>query len=124
MRYARLSRYDSNLHASVQLAGHSRRSQGVLGSMELLSETELTEDQLPLLRTARTCGEQLSTVINDILDLTKIQEKRIELSVEEICFRELMEDLLDITVFSLGRRKIELILDFDSSVRVTRPIWS
>ena len=84
--------------------------------MELLSETELSEDQLPLLRTARTCGEQLSTVIDDILDLTKIQDKRIILSNEEFCFMELLEDLMDITVFSLNRRKIELILDFDESV--------
>lgn len=85
--------------------------------MELLSETDLTPDQLPLLRTARTCGEQLATVINDILDLTKIQEKRIEITTEEICFRDLLEDLMDITVFSIGRRKIELILDYDESVR-------
>jgi signal transduction histidine kinase len=91
--------------------------------MELLAETQLSEGQLPLLRTARTCGEQLSTVINDILDLTKIQERRIEITSEEICFRELLEDLMDITVFSIGRRKIELILDYEDSVRGMPP-WS
>ena len=51
----------------------------MLGTMELLGETLLTAEQQTLLSTARTCGEQLSVVINDILDFTRIQENKVVL---------------------------------------------
>lgn len=47
--------------------------------MELLGETLLTTEQQTLLSTARTCGEQLFVVINDILDFARIQENKVVL---------------------------------------------
>lgn len=41
--------------------------------MELLQDTELAQSQRQLLDTARSCGEQLAIVINDILDLCRLQ---------------------------------------------------
>lgn len=41
--------------------------------MELLRDTTLNDKQKAMVATATTCGEQLSVVINDILDLVRVQ---------------------------------------------------
>lgn len=45
---------------------------GILGSSDLLSNTDLNFDQHQHLNTIKECGEQLLNLINDILDLSKI----------------------------------------------------
>lgn len=79
--------------------------------MELLSETaHLSEEHSTLLRIARTCGEQLSTVIDDILDFTKLQEKKVALQAEEFGLRELLERVVEIASLSIRSKSMELLL--------------
>jgi CheY-like chemotaxis protein len=65
---------------------------GVLGMASLLQGTELTWEQREYVETIRTSAEALLTVINDILDLSKIEAGRID--IEEIGFdlRKTMEE--------------------------------
>ena len=80
--------------------------------MELLCETaQLNPEQSTLLRIARTCGEQLSTVIEDILDFTKLHEKRVELQPQEFSLRELLENVVEISSLTLLGKSIELLLE-------------
>lgn len=66
----------ANLSKSQFLANmtHELRTPmiGVLGSTDLLSHTSLNQEQYSHLDTIRECGEQLLNIINDILDLSKI----------------------------------------------------
>lgn len=66
----------ANLSKSQFLANmtHELRTPmiGVLGSTDLLSHTTLNPEQYSHLDTIRECGEQLLNIINDILDLSKI----------------------------------------------------
>lgn len=66
----------ANLSKSQFLANmtHELRTPmiGVLGSTDLLSHTDLNPAQYSHLDTIRECGEQLLNIINDILDLSKI----------------------------------------------------
>jgi signal transduction histidine kinase/DNA-binding response OmpR family regulator len=68
---------------------------GVLGMLELLGHTSLTEKQQRFIVTARRSGRSLLRIIDDILDFTKIEAGRLELN--EVPFRldELIEDLGD-----------------------------
>lgn len=56
----------------------------MLGVVELLSGTELSDDQLKLMSMMRGSGEMLQKLINDILDFSKIAAGRLVL--EEIDF--------------------------------------
>jgi signal transduction histidine kinase/DNA-binding NarL/FixJ family response regulator len=52
---------------------------GVLGTLELLTQTELNARQQNFLGAARLSAEALMTVLNDVLDFSKIESGRLEL---------------------------------------------
>ena len=52
---------------------------GVLGMAELLGETSLTNHQREMIETIRDSGEGLLAILNDILDLAKIEAGKMEL---------------------------------------------
>lgn len=64
---------------------------GVIGMIDLLSRTQLDETQREYVATIKQSGQTLLSVINEVLDISKIDAGRVEL--EEIAFdiRELAE---------------------------------
>jgi signal transduction histidine kinase/ActR/RegA family two-component response regulator len=64
---------------------------GVLGITEILLETDLDEKQRELVHQLAGSGEHLMGVINDILDLSKIEAGRMELAVGEFDLRDTIE---------------------------------
>jgi PAS domain S-box-containing protein len=69
---------------------------GVVGMASLLLDTPLSEDQRDCAETIRTSAEALLTVINDILDLSKVEAGRIDLETVDLDLRTLMEETADI----------------------------
>ena len=66
---------------------------GVLGMNSLLLKTELTEEQRSYARTIRTSGKALLTLINDILDLSRVEAGRLELVIAEFDPRRVVEEV-------------------------------
>ena len=60
---------------------------GIVGFTELLTHTDLTDEQLEFVETIEKSSENLLNIINDILDLSKIESDKIE--IEEIMFNPL-----------------------------------
>ena len=56
---------------------------GVLGMNSLLLKTELTDEQRSYARTIRSSGKALLSLINDILDLSRVEAERLELVLAE-----------------------------------------
>ena len=52
---------------------------GVLGFLDLLGDTRLSEEQRQLVRQARDAGDTLLVVINDILDVSRIEAGKLQL---------------------------------------------
>ena len=67
---------------------------GIIGFTEILAETELDERQSGYLKTIRSSGEMLLSIINDILDLSRIEEGRLEMNPSRFdpanCIREIV----------------------------------
>ena len=67
---------------------------GVLGMNSLLLKTRLTDEQRSYARTIRTSGKALLALINDILDLSRVEAERLELVIAEFDPRRLIEDVV------------------------------
>lgn len=83
LRKARLEAEISNESKSRFLAtmSHEIRTpmNAVLGILDLLKDTKLNNQQLGLVKTGRDSGELLLTIINDILDFTKMDSDKLQL---------------------------------------------
>ncbi len=81
---------------------------GVIGMTALLRDTPLTSMQTEFVRTIESSGESLLTIINDILDYSKIEAGRIELEVTPFDVRQCIVDALDLFAARALEKKIEL----------------
>jgi signal transduction histidine kinase/DNA-binding response OmpR family regulator len=81
---------------------------GVMGMTELLLATDLTRKQRHLAETINLCGEQLLALINDVLDLSKIEAGRLELNESVFDLRRLIEDVNDMFAEQAHRKGLAL----------------
>jgi len=65
---------------------------GILGMVELLADTPLTEEQRDYLDTLRVSADHLLGLLNDILDLSKIEAGKLHLEQLPIVLSELVDD--------------------------------
>ena len=84
---------------------------GVIGLTALLLDTELTAEQRQYAEGVQMAGESLMTLINDILDLSKIEAGKVE--VEEIAFK--MGDVVSEVAGLVGPAATIKGLDFNAS---------
>jgi len=83
---------------------------GLIGALHLLSETKLNEEQRELTNIAEVSGSQLLVVINDILDLSKMEEKKMTLEKVPVELAKILEDSLDVVALEAEKKGLELIL--------------
>jgi signal transduction histidine kinase/CheY-like chemotaxis protein len=81
---------------------------GIVGFTQLLKSTELTEEQAEFITVIETSSENLLTIVNDILDLSKIKADKIEL--ESIAFDpvEKFESAIESYAARADEKEIEL----------------
>lgn len=66
---------------------------GVMGMADLLAGTALNEEQKKYVQTIRGSGKILLKVINDVLDIAKIEEEGIQLNPKPVDLRSLLSDV-------------------------------
>nr|WP_298111584.1 hybrid sensor histidine kinase/response regulator [uncultured Pseudomonas sp.] len=82
---------------------------GVLGMTELLLGTPLSAKQRDYVQTIHSAGNELLTLINEILDISKLESGQIELDDVQFDLNALIEDCLDIFRAKAEQQKVELI---------------
>jgi two-component system sensor histidine kinase EvgS len=88
----------------------------IIGFTELLDE-EVKEIRLKrYVKTIKSAGHTLLTLINDILDLSKIEAGKIEIHKHATNLYDLCEDVLSIFIMRVREKDIDLILDIDSNL--------
>lgn len=93
---------------------------GVLGCAQiLLREKTMTSKQRELLKTMQGCAEHLRNLINDLLDLSKLEADRLELAPSPFDLRAFIQAL--IKTFTLEAENKKIILEFEEAG--TLPGW-
>jgi PAS domain S-box-containing protein len=92
---------------------------GVIGMLELLEDTPLTEEQRALVRTAVSSGDALVGVVNDVLDFSKIEAGKLELEQRAFDPRELVESTCEMLAPDAHAKGVELTLWVGDSVPAT-----
>ena len=81
---------------------------GVTGMLELLSRTQLNDRQSRFVDIAGTSADALLSVINDILDVSKIEAGKLELDSTAFTLPELLADVVDMFAPNASSKDIEL----------------
>ncbi|HYF87658.1 hybrid sensor histidine kinase/response regulator [Azospirillum sp.] len=89
---------------------------GVLGMLELMALTPLDEEQRTLVSTMRESGAALLRIIDDILDLSKIEAGKLDLEELDLRPAELVEGVADLLAPQAHQKGLALICDIDRSV--------
>ena len=87
---------------------------GIIGIHELLKETELTEEQKEYLSLARQCGFHLLDMINDLLDINCIEEKKITFKLEKVKLNIFAENIIN-GFSAVNKKDIEFV--FSSNIK-------
>ena len=91
----------------------------LLGVAELLADSPLDDEQRRHVAVFRRSGEALYSLINDLLDLTRIEAGHFELRPEVFRLRDLLDDQLALLRPQADEKRLQLQLDLASDL----PTW-
>ena len=86
---------------------------GVVGMADVLKDTELTDEQQLYVDTIRNSGEALLVIINDVLDYSKIEAKKLELHPEPFDLERAIQEILMLLQPTARAKGLTLALDYD-----------
>lgn len=86
---------------------------GIVGMADLLVETGLGEEQQLFVDTIRNSGEALLTIINDVLDYSKIEAEKLELRPTTFDFEQCIHEVMRLLQPSARDKGVALLIDYD-----------
>jgi signal transduction histidine kinase/AmiR/NasT family two-component response regulator len=89
---------------------------GVLGTLGLLQDTSLDDEQRELTATVRFCADNLLMLLNDLLDFSKIEAGRVELEITDISMRQIVDDVRDLLGANASEKGLVLECDVGHDV--------
>jgi len=89
---------------------------GVLGSLELLRHSDLDESQRHLVKTASSSGESLMSILNDVLDHSKIEAGKLALAPAPMSMHALAASVIALFRANAEGKGLALRLDMASGV--------
>ncbi len=88
----------------------------VIGMTSLLLDSELTEEQRDIVETVRSSGDHLLTIINDILDYSKIDAGKLVLEELPFVLSDWLQESLDLIALAAHGKGLEVASDIDQGV--------
>ena len=89
---------------------------GIIGFTDLVMKTRLDETQKQYLSIVHQSANVLLSIINDILDLSKIEAGKLDLNVERTDLFEMGREAMDIVSFQATTKGLEAVLDISEDL--------
>lgn len=120
LKEAKLSAENANIAKSqfISNVSHEIRTpmNSILGLSHILLNSDLTVDQKSNLVKIDKSGKHLLTLINDILDLSKLEANKIEIEKTIFDIRTIIQDVYDIFEYKANQRGVHLTTEVDESI--------
>lgn len=88
----------------------------IIGITDTLAETPLDSQQSSFVEILQRANNQLMTIINDILDLSKVEAGEVELKVQPFDLNKVLEDLVAVMGFRAKEKGLNLLVHMASDV--------
>lgn len=92
---------------------------GVMGMLDMLEQSGVSGDQLSLISTARTSAEMLLSIINDVLDMAKLEAGRVEIAKKDFYAETLLRNVCDM----MAARTQVKGLAFNAVLPLSTRVW-
>ncbi|KAJ7564796.1 hypothetical protein O6H91_02G033800 [Diphasiastrum complanatum] len=110
----------SSNHKSQFLANMSHELRtpiaGIIGLLDLLSSGTLTSEQELTISQIHHCAHGLLALVNDVLDISKVEAGNMELEILPFNLVEELETLVDVHVAQSSRSGVDVILDLSDEI--------
>lgn len=80
----------------------------IAGLSDMLARTQLTEQQFRFVSTLRQSAESMNVLVNDLLDISKIEDGKIILEDIPFSLTEAVDRVIDISAIAIGKKTVEL----------------
>ena len=105
----------ADLQKSIFLASMSHEIRtplsGIIGLVDLLNDTTLNETQGEYINKIDNASKHLLEVINNVLDITKIESGQIDLDLIPFSIIKLLNDISEFSQIKLENKKVDIIID-------------
>jgi len=89
---------------------------GIIGTVNMLYDTELSEEQGELVNILYASGEKLISIVNNILDFAKIDTGKIEIEKNAFNIKNEIDELIIFFSNVAERKKIKLYAEIDDDI--------
>ena len=89
---------------------------GIMGMTDLLRRTSMTQQQAQYVGTIYQSTQSLLTVINDILDYSKIESGKLELDYQSVQLESIVDDCVRLFALRSSEKQLPLYIHIDSRV--------
>lgn len=84
---------------------------GVIGVVDLLAQTSLSEQQRELTDIIKSSSDQLGGLVGDILDLAQIESGQLALSQTEMCLEAIVGSVRNVCELAAQEKGLSLVID-------------
>lgn len=89
---------------------------GIIGMNDILLDTNLDEDQKEYAELVKYSAKALMGIINDILDLAKVEAGKMEIEIIPFDLRDSLKELRKLLEFSVQNKEVEIYSEIDPDI--------